>query len=273
MEMRLLAREQAREVERLRALERMKTEFFNAAAHELGTPLTPIRLQIHFLKGNEARNLTPDQERSLEILDRNVERLSRLARELMDVARLNAGHMTLQKSAVDAGAIVQEVLDTFQPVAVERGVRLDADLGQAQPVVADAKRIGQVFYNLVNNALKFTPKGGRVFIEGTETDREHVFLVHDTGLGLTKEQIASLFKPFSQVHESAVELGTGLGLVVCRGIVELHGGRIWCESGGPGAGSTFGFALPRQAATKGFSKPLPPAALTQLAGGPGAAAP
>lgn len=242
---RLAARAQARELERLRELEHAKSQFFNSAAHELGTPLTPIKLQLHLLKNMGEGEMNEGRQKALDILDRNVDRLSRLTQELLDVARLQAGHMQLEIEPTDLRKVVQEVVESFAPVAADRGVKLSADIREPLLVQADPKRLSQVLYNLVSNALKFTPRGGRVVIEETQSDKEVVMLVHDDGVGLSQEQISHLFQPFSQVHADKKSLGTGLGLFVSRGIVQLHGGRIWCESQGAGRGATFAFTLPR----------------------------
>jgi signal transduction histidine kinase len=239
------AREKAEQIERLRGMERLKTEFFNTAAHELGTPLTPIKIQIHLLRGS-GENFTDTQRRAFDILHRNVERLSRLSGDLLDVARLQSGQLAIQKQPTDLQRVAREVVETLEPVAGAQKVRMELHAAPAAWVSADPKRVGQVLYNLLGNAIKFTPAGGRVGVEIVPTDKECLVFVHDNGMGLTPEQISRLFRPFSQVQGSLqpAGLGTGLGLYVCKGIVELHGGRIWCESGGPGHGATVVFAMP-----------------------------
>ena len=238
------SREQAREIRRLKELEGMKTRFYNAAAHEINTPLTPIQLQLHLLRSAEAE-LKPEHAKSLHILERNVQRLGRLTQGLLDVARLQTGRVRLDLAASDLSRIVVEVVDTFDVVAKHAGVRLESHLASGVRLRMDAGRVAQVLYNLVSNAVKYTPPGGRVLVE-TEVGRGEVTVrVTDTGLGFTPEQQAHLFEPFSRLHEESTKAGgTGLGLYICKGLVELHGGRIWATSDGPGAGATFAFTLP-----------------------------
>lgn len=240
-------REQETELERMHRIDAMKAHFFNTAAHELGTPLTPIRLQLHLLKTATEKDRSPMETKALEILERNVDRLSRLTQDLLDVAKIQAGHLRIDKSPVPVSRVVQEVRDSFEPVAEYRGIKLDADCETDGFVDIDQKRIGQVLYNLVDNALKFTPKGGHVLLVCRMDGDRCTAQVKDTGIGLRRDQINRLFRPFSQVLESDQPsgIGSGLGLYVSKGIVELHGGTLWCESEGPGKGSTFTLALPK----------------------------
>jgi len=241
-------REQEEEVRRLRELEHMKTEFFNAAAHELGTPLTPLRIQIGLLKARRKESMDEVERKSIQILDRNVERLAALNRQLLDVARIQAGHLRIEPHPTDLHALVQDVTDSLEPVALEKGVRFETACPGNEWVDADAQRLGQVLFNLVSNAIKFTPRDGCIRVEVDPAPGQCTIRVVDTGAGLRADQIARLFQPFTQVlgDLQPAGVGTGLGLFVCRGIIELHGGRIWCESAGPGKGTTFFFTLPRK---------------------------
>jgi signal transduction histidine kinase len=238
-------RDQEDELRRLRELEHMKTEFFNAAAHELGTPLTPLRIQIGLLKNRRKDSIDEAERKSIQILDRNVERLAQLNRQLLDVARIQAGHLKMEVQQTDLHGLMEEVADSLEPVALANGIAFMHACPENEWVDADPTRLGQVLYNLVGNALKFTPPGGRVSLSCEPGAEESTVRVQDTGIGLRPDQIARLFQPFTQVlgQEQPAGVGSGLGLFVCRGIVELHGGRIWCESPGPGQGSTFAFTI------------------------------
>jgi PAS domain S-box-containing protein len=243
--------ERAHELERLRELNQFKTQFINTAAHELGTPLTPIRLQIQILRDEQKRNTPAEQRRgSLDILERNVERLITLVEDILEGARLQANRLGVQMEAMDVNRIVLESVESFHELAVSQGVRLETKLSPNLHVEADAKRITQVLFNLIDNAIKFTPSGGSVHVETRRTEDMVLVAVRDTGAGIRPELVSRLFQPFSQVHDvmQRTRSGTGLGLYICKGIVELHGGRIWVESPGPGLGSTFSFALPRHRA-------------------------
>jgi signal transduction histidine kinase len=164
----------------------------------------------------------------------------------MEGARLQASRLGIRRQSMDLNTIVLEVSESFRAQSKTRGVGLSTHLNQRLVVNADPARLSQVLYNLLSNALKFTPVAGHV---GVETDAEAGFAivrVRDTGVGLTPPQILKLFQPFSQVHDTmqTTRPGTGLGLYISRGIVELHDGRIWAESLGPNQGCTFVFAIP-----------------------------
>lgn len=245
---RQVVRDQERQLHRLREVEQLKDQFFNAAAHELGAPLTSIRLQVALLRRtlqSEAGS-DPTRMRAFEILERNVQRLSQLDQDILDVARLQAGHFSVNKRPMQVADVVRDVTETFEAAARAAGIRLGTSCPPTLAIEADPQRLSQVLLNLVSNAVKFTPSGGMVRIEGDVVGRECRLVVRDTGLGLRPDQIEQLFQPFSQVlgPDQPRGVGTGLGLFVSRGIVELHGGRIWCESNGPGHGSAFIVALP-----------------------------
>jgi signal transduction histidine kinase len=234
--------ERAKELEHLKEIVEFKTRFMNMAAHELFTPLTPLKLQLALLKtGKEG-----ERAHALAILDRNVDRLTALTQDLLEAARIQAGALGLAKARVDLAAVVAEAVEPYKAVAQQKGIALELD---ARPtwVSADARRVGQVVGNLVSNALKFTPRGGRVRIHVLPVLDGALVRVVDTGDGLRAEDVKRLFQPFTQVHDATKSAtpGTGLGLYICRAIVELHHGRIWCESDGPGRGSAFAFELPR----------------------------
>jgi signal transduction histidine kinase/ActR/RegA family two-component response regulator len=243
---RRLLRDQAGQLQHVLDLQALRTQFFNAAAHELGNPLTPIRLQVSMLK-DLTRGLDPAVQRSLEILERNVQRMARLNQDMLDVARLQARSLSLTRRPVEVKALIREAVDAFEPLARESGIGLTATCPDGILVDADGQRLMQVLSNLAGNALKFTPHGGLVALDVRAEAHEVHVSVRDTGPGLSPEQIDRLFQPFSQVLGTAQPhgVGAGLGLFISRGIVELHGGRITCQSAGPGMGCTFMFILPR----------------------------
>jgi PAS domain S-box-containing protein len=245
------------EVGRLREMNEFKTRFLNMAAHELNTPLTPLRLQLHLLKAEQMGPLSEKQAKAIALLDRNVTRLSGLVGELLEVARLQSGRLRLQLSPVSLDEIVDEVLESFGEAARRVGIALSYAGHQGLVAQADRNRTTQVLFNLVSNALKFTPAGGRVTVEADDHGDRIEVAVTDTGLGLTPEQQSRLFQPFNQVHDpmAVTVSGTGLGLYICKGLVEAQGGQVSVSSAGPGLGSTFRFTLPTAQAQAAAVRP------------------
>jgi len=235
------------EVDRLRELAAFKTQFLNNAAHELATPLTPIKLEMASLRRQAFGDVTPQQKEALDLLDRNLDRLRVLVQDLLDAARLQGGRLKVVLRPLALAPLASDVVLSFKERAREAGVQLAAvglsDLAQAR---GDDVRLSQVLTNLVHNALKFTPRGGRVEVALLRQGAEAVLAVRDTGMGLDADQVSRLFQPFAQVHDTVQHNvgGTGLGLYISKGIVEQHGGRLLVHSDGKGRGCTFEVHLP-----------------------------
>jgi len=239
--------QQEREVERLKEIDAFRSRFVNTFAHELGTPLTPIKIQLHILSTRHASELGPGGRQAVDILDRNFNRLRGLVEEMLEGARLQAGHLRVQRDPLDLAHLVRDAVDDFREPARSSGLRLVDNVADDLRVEGDAPRLTQVMFNLLSNALKFTASGGLVEVTGSVQDERVRVTVRDTGVGLAPSQMAALFQPFSQAHEPSQRnrTGTGLGLYICKGIVEAHGGRIWVESDGLDRGSRFIFELPQ----------------------------
>jgi signal transduction histidine kinase len=239
------------EVRRLREMDRFKSDFINAAAHELNTPLTPLKLQLHILK----KKLPHDsgiERRTVDLLDRNLERLVWLVDEMLDVARLHSGRLRLKPAAADLARLAREAVETFQETAAQRGITLRLEQPDALPGTFDPQRVTQVLYNLVSNALKFTPTGGEVEVRARRDGAWLEASVADTGAGLTAEQAGQLFQPFTRLHRDQLDApGTGLGLYISQGIAQRHGGTLAVRSAGPGRGATFTLRLPQAPAGGG----------------------
>ena len=225
------------EADRLAELAKAKTRFINTAAHELNTPLTPIRLSLASLKRNAPGN-------QFALLERNVDRLTRLLHDVLEGARLQADHLRLDRRGMDLAALVRDVVEEHQPAAVAHGLRLSVDAEASLPVLADAGRLHEVLMNLLSNAIKFTPPQGSVHVRAVAVDELARVEVADSGRGIKGEDLALLFQPFTQVGEVQPAQGTGLGLYIARGIVEQHGGRLEARSAGEGKGCTFAFTVP-----------------------------
>lgn len=256
------------EVEALHLQNAFKTQLLNSVAHELSTPLTPIRLQLHTLMGGRAGPLSVDQQKCLTVIDRNIERLHGLVKNILDVSRLEANHFKVDMKAVDLAQVVTEGYEAYRDAAREAGVDLQAKIVAGAFVMADTPRLIQVVFNLLSNAIKFTPKGGRIVLEITKGDSDATVTVRDNGEGYNPQDQGKLFKPFSQLGGAVAGAytGSGLGLYISDGVITLHGGHMWGESAGPGKGAEFGFALPLLASRPG-APPEPLVLRSMPAGG------
>ncbi len=241
---------QQHELERLQEASVFKTQFMNMAAHELNTPLTPIKMQLRVLK-DRAQHAPLDVHRdAIQMLDRNFQRLAELVGEILDSARLEGNRLAVRAEHVDVARIVRQSVESFQALATQAGIELTCNAPPSLQGDADPMRVTQGMFNLLSNAMKFTPRGGRIHVRLWQEGEEVHIAVADTGTGLTPEQMGKLFQPFTQVHESQVagRHGSGLGLFITRGIAQLHGGDVSVASPGPGKGSTFTVVLPLHAA-------------------------
>jgi signal transduction histidine kinase len=233
------------EVRRLHEMDRFRARFLNMAAHELKTPLTPIRIQLELL-GRSLAPGSPAQQRALATLKRSVGRLSSLVDDLLDAARLQATQMRVRLRTVDVAALATEAAESYAAVAAETGVTLRVSCPGPAHAEADETRLLQVANNLLSNAVKFTPQGGTIEVRVRQEPGWVRLEVEDTGPGLSPGQAQRLFQPFVQLHGEAEAglKGTGLGLFIVKGIVEAHGGTIAAASPGPGQGTTFTVRLP-----------------------------
>jgi CheY-like chemotaxis protein len=188
-----------------------------------------------------------DLQWAMDIIDRQTERMSRLIDDLMDVSRISRGKLRLRTETIDLCAALREAVETCQPFLHQKGHDLHVSL-PAVPVLvnADLTRLSQVFANLLNNAGKYTDRGGRIELTAETRDDAAIVRLKDNGIGLTAEQLPGIFGMFAQVESGAahVEGGLGIGLNLVRSLVELHGGTVTAESEGPGKGSTFAVRLP-----------------------------
>jgi len=218
--------------------------------HELRAPVTAIRLGLEILQEQVARKLEADEKQMLALAIKNTSRLDGLINDIMDYSKIMAGKMTIAREPCEARALVNEAVDALQTLALAKGVKLVKEVEEGLPrVSAEARRVVQVFTNLVSNAIKFTPPRGAVTVSVKSGRYEHagtvVFRVKDTGCGIPAADIEKVFSMF--VQSAAVlrknTAGTGLGLTLARAMVELHGGRIWAESW-KGAGASFFFTIP-----------------------------
>jgi PAS domain S-box-containing protein len=234
------------EVDRERELNRLKADLVNAVSHELRTPLTSLMGYAEFLEDEVGGPLAPEQHEFVAQIQEGTRRLQRLVDDLLDFARLEAGTFSLSLREADLAQKVRETIESLRPQAQVKGVVLEADSPDGATMVRmDPGRIGQVLLNLVGNAIKFTPEGGRVTVRILAAPRRVRVEVADTGIGIAPEHLERLFEKFYQVNGGITreQGGTGLGLSIAKALVEAHGGTIDVEST-PGVGSTFWFTLP-----------------------------
>jgi signal transduction histidine kinase len=188
----------------------------------------------------------PDEKQthSLQVLERNFNRIVGLVREMLDVARLEAGRMAIRSERVDLGAVVAGVVGDFADVARARGITLASGAMDIQ-IVGDGRRVAQILGHLLDNAVRLTPQGGSVTVDVDRSEERARIRVTDTGVGLTEKQIEALFDAFSAVHDEPLAgAGPGMGLYIARGLVKEMGGEIGVTSRGPGHGATFVIHLP-----------------------------
>lgn len=218
-----------------------KTDFINMAAHELSTPLTPIKLGMAKLK----RMDLPDNGKEIvTIFGRNIDRLTALLRDVLDSARLQSPGLATARMPLDLGTLVDESMHDMAAVFQEAGVGLARAGPPSAPVLGDGMRLRQLLHNLLDNALKYTPRGGKVVVEIRATRNSWAIAVKDSGEGIAHADTGRLFQPFARVGDTSSHPGTGLGLYICRAIAEKHGGTLEVQSQGTGSGSTFTLTLP-----------------------------
>lgn len=220
---------------------RARDEVFAVVSHDLRNPLQAIALSVSILQ--EAEPDAAGRQKRYEVIARATRRASGLIEDLRDVARVEAGAFSVSKAPTDIEPLVRELCNMFDAHARARHVRLEVKLPPSlHRVHADRGRVFRVFSNLTGNALEFSPEGGVVTISADATETEVRFAISDRGPGIDPDDLSQIFEPFRQGRR-AVRGGAGLGLSICKGIVEAHGGRIWATSE-PGTGTTVHFTLP-----------------------------
>jgi signal transduction histidine kinase len=221
-------------------------------SHEVRTPLTAIQGSLELVLDARYFEMNEKMRELLTICQTNVEKLRTLINEILDFSKLDANRLSLEFSPLQVTEVATEVMATMDAIAEPKKIQLRLDAADDLPVVfADRMRVGQVLTNLVGNALKFTPQGGKVDLILDRTEGNGILcVVSDTGPGIAPHDLGKLFQKFQQLDSSTTRRqgGTGLGLVISKGLVEGHGGRIWVESE-VGVGSRFCFTLPERPPT------------------------
>jgi signal transduction histidine kinase len=255
-----LALDRARTLDAIERASRAKDEFLAMLGHELRNPLAPIvtALQLARLRGETAMQ----HERA--VIERQVHHLVRLIDDLLDVARISRGKVSLERRAVEIADVVARAVEQTQPVIAEAGHELRVDAQPGIVAEVDPERLAQVIVNLVTNAARFTPAGGRLELAATADPARITIRMRDNGGGIAPELLPHVFEMFIQGEQGRDRArgGLGVGLAIAKSIVELHGGVIRVESAGPGTGSVFTVELPRLPHVKHPAVPAPAARTT-----------
>jgi signal transduction histidine kinase len=232
------------EEERLQ-LDKAKAEFLNITSHELRTPITPLKAQLQMMQQEYFGKLTKKQKESLDVILRNTERLNKIIEDFLEISRIEAARLKFTFRKTDIQETVKETAKFMEGFAREKNIKLVVTTEDLPNIEVDPDRISQVLRNLIHNAIKFSSLDSSIEIH-TELKKSHIqFSVKDQGIGLKSEDQIRVFEPFYQVEGTLSQRlgGTGLGLTICRGIIEAQKGKIWVESK-PDYGSTFYFTVP-----------------------------
>jgi PAS domain S-box-containing protein len=224
---------------------RHKDEFLSMLSHELRNPLAPLTNAVYLIRRTVPA--TPDLEGSLRVIERQVASLQRLVDDLLDLSRIGAGKVALKKERLAIQDVLRRAVDSTSALVRQRRHRLDL-LAPSVPmfVSGDPDRLEQVFVNLINNAAKYTPEGGRIWVKATTEGDEAVVHIEDTGVGIPHDLLPRIFELFTQVESSRrhSQGGLGIGLSLVKNLVTLHGGSVQVRSDNPGEGSDFVVRLP-----------------------------
>ncbi|MBV8068647.1 MAG: response regulator [Acidobacteriaceae bacterium] len=232
-----------REIERAN---RLKSEFLASMSHELRTPLHTIIGFADLLAEGLKGTLNPDQKRFVGHIQRDARHLLELINDVLDLSKIEAGHLELHPETFNAADVAGETIDNLRPQAVGKQITFVESFDANVMITADRVRLKEILYNLVSNAIKFTPEKGQITVVCSEQTDGVFFAVTDTGIGIDPAEHQAIFDKFYQVGSTTrgIREGTGLGLAITKSLIEMHGGKIWVEST-PGQGSRFQFVFPR----------------------------
>ncbi len=235
------------DVTREKEIDQMKSDFISLVSHELRTPLTSIIGFVSFILDGKAGSINDRQRNSLARVQRQSKRLAALINDLLDISRIESGRIQMEQEPISLLEIVTQRIDEIRPQADEKSIQMDLTAPESVPtILGDEARMGQVFTNLIGNAIKFTPNNGEVSIKvRVDGNLLHVEVI-DTGPGIPAEERQKVFDKFYQLSDISTRKqgGSGLGLSITKSIVEAHGGKLWIDDGNQGKGSNFQFVLP-----------------------------
>ncbi|MDE2236880.1 MAG: CHASE2 domain-containing protein, partial [Elusimicrobia bacterium] len=238
-----------RQRNRLAILDAVKDELVSTVSHDLRGPVNSMIMLTEALRLGHYGPLNEKQDRNLKMIENQGRRLVAFVANVLDAAKIKAGRLELHKQPVRPQEMIPTAVELFSLTASAKGVTLQQQVAADVPaVLADREKLEQVINNLITNAMKFTPSGGRITVAAAREGSFARFSVSDTGLGIRAEDLPKLFRPFGQVDVARQKerkiTGTGLGLSICKSLVEAHGGSIAVESLGEGRGTTFHFTIP-----------------------------
>jgi signal transduction histidine kinase len=223
---------------------RAREDLLAIVSHDLRNPLSVVLTSAELLQhsaGTDAASLEKIRKYS-QTIARAAGHMERLLKDLMDFAQIQAARLTVDRKPVDAGGLIQESLELLKPLAVQKGLHLNAHFSENLVLDCDRDRVLQILSNLVGNAIKFTPQGGSVSIHAERAGDEACFSIADTGPGIPEQELSNIWERYWQAEKKKAS-GIGLGLTIAKGLIEAHGTRMWAESK-VGSGTTFYFTLP-----------------------------
>ena len=238
----------------LRKIDAMKSEFVSIASHELRTPLAAIKNAVQLMLSGKTGEINENQAKFLSMAERNINRLTNILNDLLNLSRIESGKIELKFENVTLKGVIELTASALRPHADVKSIQIEAEVPEQLPAVyGDQEKIEQILTNLIGNAIKFTPDGGKILITAKPLSKDKrggfgdmvAVSVKDTGIGIPPEHLEPIFEKFHQVESSLQRSvsGTGLGLAITKGLVEAHQGKIWVESE-VGKGSAFTFTLP-----------------------------
>lgn len=228
----------------MEAVKRLR-EFISLLAHELRTPLTSTRESLSLLLDEIPGRINQEQREFLSLAKEDIERLSRLVKDVSDLTRMEEGDLTCEPEGLDIGKVIKDCILSMKPLGAKKGLALEGRVPEDLPkAYADKDRMKQVLINLIDNAIKFSPPAGKISLEVVNSEDGLRISVADQGKGIGEEERKKIFDKFYQVKGKGPEGGIGLGLSIVKGLIEVQGGEVWVESQ-PGKGTKFIFTLPR----------------------------
>lgn len=235
-----------RDISREKIIEKLKTEFVSISAHQLRTPLSAIKWTLRMLLDGDLGEITKEQREFLEKTYQSNERMIKLINDLLNVTRIEEGRFIYKKSLVDFRDVVEKIIETYRDEISRKEIKLKYRKPEEKfSLFVDEEKISLAVQNLIDNAIRYTPQGGEIEVELKKGEKEILFKIKDSGIGIPEDQKERIFQKFFRAANAMkfVTEGTGLGLFITKNIIEAHGGKIWFESK-EGKGTTFYFTLP-----------------------------